>query len=335
VTALSVVCLLPWADGFVHHSAEKGDNHKREVLEKAVIAYFVDSRDIPECRRSLRLLLQNFLHQFPYPVVLFYDENNFSEENRAELSKYTKSLGINAFIEKADFDLPYNVKETDPIIVNDLTNTPLEYKKMIRFWFRNIFFNRFLFRFEYVMRLDCASAFLDKITFDPFRYMRERQYLYAYRQITEDYPFVTVGFMDFVDDYMRNHPNLAEANGLQIPPPGERTNFSPKMFATNFEILNLRRFRRSDFNTFEEMVDHTREIFWHRWGDGPLRYHSIMLFLNVHHDVWHFCNNTYEHTHTATFLTDCSENDFEVQPKKGMTRSHGRNNARDQHSKKG
>jgi alpha 1,2-mannosyltransferase len=275
------------------------------ALENAAITYLIYPPHMDDLKESLFFLQKNFLSIYPYPVIFFYDKMDYRDQKGLEaLQIYSKKLGIYALFQEADFEFPPNVKATDDIIVLDEA-TPVGYKKMIRFWFRNIFHDISLISFDYILRLDSDSVIRSKVTFDPFHHMHQKEYSYAYRAVTEDYVHVTVGLMDFVEEYALKHDTKALVNDLFIPPKEVRMNYRPLMFLNNFEILSLRRFRKPDFLLFSAKVDQTREIFWHRWGDAPLRYYSVMLFLEWQKEVWLYCNITYEHKHSGDILHSC------------------------------
>jgi len=51
-------------------------------------------------------------------------------------------------------------------------------------------------------------------------------------------------------------------------------------FWNNFEIVELAFMKRTDVQDFIQEIDESKGIFLYRWGDAPLRYIMMTLFLN-------------------------------------------------------
>lgn len=50
-------------------------------------------------------------------------------------------------------------------------------------------------------------------------------------------------------------------------------------FWNNFELLDLSLMRRKDVRLFIDAIDRSMGIFLYRWGDAPLRYITLALFV--------------------------------------------------------
>ena len=51
-------------------------------------------------------------------------------------------------------------------------------------------------------------------------------------------------------------------------------------FWNNFEIVEVAFMKRTDVQDFIQEIDESKGIFLYRWGDAPLRYIMMTLFLN-------------------------------------------------------
>ena len=125
--------------------------------------------------------------------------------------------------------------------------------------------------------------------------MRDHNYKYGYKIIKGDEYFVTIGLNEFVENYIQrfrllNHTLFNDWNKYH---PNRR--HQPLIYYNNFEVVHVQSFLTEEVLDFAKNVDQSYQIYQSRWGDAPLRYATVNLFLNTSKDVWNFCDLVYKH----------------------------------------
>ena len=117
---------------------------------------------------------------------------------------------------------------------------------------------------------------------DVFKIAAKERAIYIANGRELDYEYVLPG-MRFVKnltvDFMNKH-KVIPANPAIMSDVFNNTIDIPN-FWNNFEVLDLGFMQRKMVVQFIEAVDQSRGIFFHRWGDAPLRYIMLGLFANA------------------------------------------------------
>ncbi|KAK9808886.1 hypothetical protein WJX72_005791 [[Myrmecia] bisecta] len=291
----SVPWLTPWTtslrDGALHFT-------NSEML-KAAVLYLLVPEEIDMLVSSILLLREHFLHAFAYPVVIFYPPGLHPEQLKDFQAKVPK--GVQAFwLELPGFgQLPEGLDLADvPDALQKDKDFPL-INHITRFWWAQVWQHPLVQHLDYFLRLDSDSFVLAPIEYDVFRYMHLNQLAYGY--ITESYdgPEWTVGLFDLVEatkSVSAEAQQHAAGNNLWLPPVDERDKHGPRMFYTNFEVVDVQRvLNDAQYMAFVATVDQTHNIYTRRWMDGPLRWHAAMLFWDFKADTRQFCDIDYFH----------------------------------------
>lgn len=128
------------------------------------------------------------------------------------------------------------------------------------------------------MRMDTDSQITEPLCYDPFEVMHVRGRSYGYLAWGHDPPQVTVGMWGLVNDYALAHASVAKqllANHWQWPSESwphenagaEEVNMRFRGYFSNFEVVKLEDFRRSDVASWlAELMSVPERIFKWRWG---------------------------------------------------------------------
>jgi mannosyltransferase len=121
------------------------------------------------------------------------------------------------------------------------------------------------------MRLDCNSYIFEPLCYDPLQRFHQHNRSYGYRRASID-PELTNGMQDFVDDYVHKNPSIKmtmEKNRWEWPGEHDKDKMSGMDFAvysTNFEIVRLDAFRRSDVQKWlAELTNIPESVIKYRW----------------------------------------------------------------------
>ena len=239
-----------------------------------------------------------------YPLYLLTDEHRWAQEDRAAIRRKWRSFDIH-FLSIREY-LHNNMPKD--VIFED-AKTPLseiEYKNMIAFMTYGFTRVPELTQYHYLLRLDDDSCIQDVINYDMFAEMRGLRSHYAFRAMFLDTENVVVGMNEFVDEYQQkflgrsvtsdskgpSHPwaNL-ELHNWRV---ALNTKGAPA-FATNFEIINVRRYMEPDITQFLRHVEDSHMIYHRRWGDAPIRYYLAELFWGSQEVLW-LCDFDFQHS---------------------------------------
>lgn len=236
---------------------------KNNLVDKCIIFYLVNNNEIHLRRlfNSLKLLKQNFLDRYPYPVVLGVEE--ISDDIKVKIKNI---INTQVYFYNIKFELPNyadNIKEKIPLKFKGHWDKSaffsLGYRHMCRFFAGDIFNQPFFSNVKYFMRMDCDSYFTGPINEDLFLTMHNKNLKYITTGEEEDMDYVIEGLYSFCTNYFLNKKNI-KYNG---------------MFKTHFEIIDFQWFKSGPYKQFFDEIDKTGNIYIKRWGDAPIRYQGI------------------------------------------------------------
>lgn len=256
------------------------------------ILYLLHSsiEDISDFQKSINLLKTNYLDQFPCDVILFHEKNlNWDD--------FHLPRDINFIKIELDFRVPYYLNHLDiPEYFPHPTHGPggphdcghkgftMGYRHMCRFFAGEIYKQEILSNYRYYLRLDTDSFILRKIPFNLFEKMEKDGYSYGYIRdaVQIDNPAVISGLWETTEKFA----NTVGKTILHIPP--------GKMYYTNFEIGDLNWFKSSGYMDYYDYIDRNGGIYVCRWGDAPIRYLGIDLFMD-RKKLWPIDEVGYQH----------------------------------------
>jgi alpha 1,2-mannosyltransferase len=256
---------------------------------KAAIVYLVRSKpkDISDLKRSLSLLDVNFSNRFNYPVIIFHED--ISEDLMDKIHKATQST---VQFEKVIFEIPDFLKkeEIPEFIYVDGFEFSMGYRHMCRFFSGTIFYHPALKDFDYYWRLDTDSFLLDKINYDVFQFMQERNLEYGYIHINKDEPDAIKGLWEITKRYIED--NNINPKFLHKFTPNE--DWDRSYYYTNFEISKLDFWRSDEFMNYFKYIDESGGIYKYRWGDHVIHLLAVSIFL-PENKVHRFSDIAYQH----------------------------------------
>lgn len=165
---------------------------------------------------------------------------------------------------------------------------PQGYCNMCYLFFSRLFDMPQLARYRYLMRLDTDSFFRSPVTTDPFKAMHDNDWVYGYKLVTADNVTYTKGLWRFTWEYMLAEGELARAPADPNLQPGAR--WMPAdvddptalvyMFYNNFEVLDMQFWRNHPgIRKWIRHVDASGHIYASRWGDAPLRWLAVTMYI--------------------------------------------------------
>ena len=123
---------------------------------------------------------------------------------------------------------------------------------------------------EFAWRLDHDSLITREIAYDIFALMRDKQLIYGFVKVFRELPMWTTDLWPAVKEYI----NVA----------GVRATFFHKwphnaMYYNNFEISRLSLWLSQDYQRFINYIDRLGGIYYHRWGDAPIKSIAVAMFV--------------------------------------------------------
>lgn len=238
------------------------------------ILYLVRSseEDLNDFNKSLSLLETNLIPFTGEVDLVVFCEESFEEYK----SKVETQLNIK--YQLIEFDIPDYSKE----IVDNIPeffphpthgNGPVSwghpgfsmgYRHMCRFFSGEMYKFDILKQYDYYLRLDTDSFIHTPLNYDIFEWAKNNDCYYGFiaPAVQQDNEKVVEGLWDYVNDaYPNNIPDRL-------------------MFYTNFELGKISWFLTSEYMNFYNYIDKCGGIYTKRWGDAPIKFLGINLFMN-------------------------------------------------------
>jgi hypothetical protein len=221
------------------------------------IVYLVRSSedDLIDFNKSLSLLEKNLIPFIDNVDLVVFCEKSFEKfKSRVETQLDIKYQLI-------EFNLP------------DYPNGPVAwghpgfsmgYRHMCRFFSGEMYKFDVIKNYDYYLRLDTDSFIHTPLNYDIFEWAKENECYYGFiaPAVQQDNEKVVEGLWDFVNQvYPNNIPDRL-------------------MFYTNFELGKVSWFLTSEYMNFYNYIDKSGGIYSRRWGDAPIKFLGINLFMN-------------------------------------------------------
>lgn len=254
---------------------------------KNCILYLVRSskEDLEFLNQSLNLLEKNLLSTLDKETtdILLFHESSFEEyKSKIKTFKEFKIIFIEIKFEIPELNISYEqIPEFYPHPTHG--NGPLAYwhkgftigyRHMCRFFSGWLYEQPIMKNYEYYLRLDTDSFILSPINYNVFNWMKENNLEYSFIQdaVQLDNPKVIVNLWKTVNEWLNS-------SAIQIECPFNNIQ-EGKMFYTNFELAKTSCFlEKSKYFAFFKHLDFSGGIFQHRWGDAPIKYIGVNLFI--------------------------------------------------------
>jgi len=243
------------------------------------ILYLVRSsdKDLIDFNKSLELLEKNLIPFTKNVDLVVFCENSF-DEYKSEVK-----TNLNIKYQEIEFkvpDYPKEIKDNIPDFFPHPThgNGPVAwghpgfsmgYRHMCRFFSGQIYEFDILKAYDYYLRLDTDSFIHTPLNYDIFEWAKKNECYYGYISpaVQRDNEKVIDGLWEYVNQFYPN--NIS--NGM--------------MFYTNFELAKTSWFSTSQYKNFYNLIDKCGGIYTKRWGDAPIKFLGINLFMDKKHII--------------------------------------------------
>ena len=161
---------------------------------------------------SIEYFHPEYIHK--YPVIIFYDPHGTKMKNST--INYIKScIKLRLIFEEIIlFSLMTNPTETINTINHEkptIHQRSIGYRFMCQFWSHTVFYHPLIKNnYDYIMRLDDDSYFLESFDYDLFRYVFENNLDYIYRALAWDIP-MSRDLIILLPRYLRTYHNTCKS----------------------------------------------------------------------------------------------------------------------------
>ncbi|THH33311.1 hypothetical protein EUX98_g938 [Antrodiella citrinella] len=280
----------------------------------AAVLYLISDNRLRETMLSLSYLYR-WVPMHPWPIILFHasDMDDPAARNDFMLRLYDFLGGgdqARLFIQRIEWVrlhwmLPNSFSHDVNVVKPVFEFAWPGYHMMCAFFASEVFDHPRLQNVTYYMRLDTDSYIFRPLCYDPFEIFHQRKRSYGYRAALTDPAEFVVGLWDLTDEYAKTHVEVEERmqrNGFSWPSPRERGSMGEREYPgyyNNFEIVRLEAFRTPEVRAWLDEVKRVPErIYKYRWGDSPIRYATVYMFMDIEKDVEEYCGMDYWHQGT-------------------------------------
>lgn len=236
---------------------------------KAAIYFLIQNSSLTLLRKSLSALDRFFNNQFGYPVIFFIENDMDTASSRNYIKSLTNST---VFFQVVTFTVPdFITKHVPPAIRGKTRVYDIGYRHMCRFHAKIVYDQPIVRQLEYAWRLDHDSFITRPIRYDVFKFMKDQNFIYGFIKVYLELPAWTVGLWRDTGAYIK-------ANNIQ-------TQFYNKwrqnlMYYNNFEISKMSLWLSEDYQKYIDYIDHRGGIYYHRWGDAPIKSIAVAMFVD-------------------------------------------------------
>ncbi|CAH1785755.1 unnamed protein product [Owenia fusiformis] len=259
-------------------------------MEPKAVIYIIYSR-LQKMRMLLESLQANFLTNFRYPIVVFYEKKKMGDI--PHIRSFLDSQ-YRIFFQIVKFETPSFI--TKEIVINPMCNYPVSYRHMLRFQSKTVYQQPILKGMEYYWRLDDDSEVAAPIKFDIFKYMKENKLQYGYQIQTYDNGYCSGTFSEAIKKYKRmNH----------ITPSFELETL--RIYFTNFEVASFEFWHSKNYTNFIEYIDQLGGIYYERWSDAAIKSQALSMFM-PENKIHQFIDVPYRHVNYENYGVDSDGN---------------------------
>ena len=246
---------------------------------KAVIYYLIQAKRLYQMKQSLESVDAYFNTNFRYPIVIFHETDLIPLKET--LRNYTTS---DLYFQQVNFSIPSFL--TKPVVFDIPCISAIGYRHMCRFNAKLVYEQSIMQGLDYHWRLDDDSYLLRPVTFDPFVFMRKKDIIYGYQWMHYDNSDCVKGLWEATEKYIKDN-DIKPQFFDQWP--------KPRLFYNNFEISRLDVWTSPFYKKYIDYLDKLGGMYYHRWGDAPIRGLSLSLFVPMN-KTYLFKEIGYRHT---------------------------------------
>ena len=190
-------------------------------------------------------------------------------------------------------EINFDIYQFDESIRNEVPDIyygfTIGYRMMCRFFSGELFKILKTYDYEYMMRLDTDSKFLEPVNRNLFDEFKNNNALYGYICVMNDRMEVRVNLLETVLTYIKNNdlkPILSIDDDIR-----HQYNL---IFYNNFEMIKVSEFVSDRYLNYYEHLNSTNGFLKYRWGDAPVRFLYVISFIETN-QIHYFSDLAYFH----------------------------------------
>lgn len=235
------------------------------MVKNSCIFYLVNNNPIHLNRlyNSLDCLKENFLNNYPYPVVFGHEGLPQDIVDAIKAKAPAKHYFYNVKFKLPDYpqEILSQIPEKFKGHWDENAFFSMGYRHMCRFFAGDMYKHEFFSNVKYLLRLDCDSYITDRVGFDFFETMEKNNAVYGTKGArVNEMDYVLEGFEDHLKNYFgKNYKH----NDIHTT------------YDTHFELVDMQWFKNKPYMDYYESIEKTGNIYIKRWGDAPIKYQGV------------------------------------------------------------
>jgi len=240
------------------------------MVKNSCIFYLVNNNPIHLSRlyNSLDCLKENFLNDYPYPVVFGHEGIPQDIIDAIKIKAPTNHYFYNVKFKTPDYskDILSKIPEKFKGHWDENAFFSLGYRHMCNFFSGDMYTQEFFSKVKYLLRLDCDSYITGKINKDIFEIMQTNKAIYgSVGSKVNEMDYVIEGFEDHCKQYFKGKFKGADIHTT---------------YDTHFELVDVQWFKAPLYMDYYNSIQKTGNIYIKRWGDAPIKYQGVNNLIN-------------------------------------------------------
>ena len=235
-------------------------------------------RDLPLLYRSLCFLFKNYKFVNMSDVIVLHDDITKSDIANLQVSLH-QTIGYIPKIkfETLEFLCPQNLQFEEKYYKVSLNEFWMGYRHMCRYHSGLLYKDDRFKNYDYYLRLDSDSYIYSEINWNIFEYMENNNFSYAYMKDEDrEVPRVAEDLWEETKSFIDSNKNLVLHSFYERLVDNK---WDYTLYYTNFEIAKFDFFRSNSYMSYFEHLDKTNKFFYNRWGDAPIHWLGVNMFL--------------------------------------------------------
>ena len=166
---------------------------------KSIIYFLTHLERLDKLQASLLSVDKYFNERYQYPIVIFHELDLSSESFRRQVRSWVFGP---VFFQLVSFSVPSFVNVTLARYDKPCIHS-IGYRHMCRFHAKEIYKQPILTGVEYAWRLDDDSVLLGNVPYDLFTFMKENDFIYGFRALSNDSLVCIRGLWPATEHYIK------------------------------------------------------------------------------------------------------------------------------------
>lgn len=254
-------------------------------MKKCIIS-LIDHNHAYRVNELIKNLNDNFVDANNDVDLLLFHESQFPIGEIKE-----KYRGVTFYHQIELYDVPSSFLQNAPI---SCYGSGIGYRLMCRFFSGIVYKLLKQYNYDYALRLDTDSRFLDRLNRNIFDEFMQNNGSYGYINIQNDRIEVRVELLKEVIEYIQNHQlkTKISINDTLL----HQYNL---VYYNNFEMIKISEFTDDKYLKYFDYLDSKNGFLRYRWGDHAVKFLYTQLFFdqsNIHYfkDLSYFHHELYK-----------------------------------------